>query len=59
MVFRYKSDVNGLRIGLPFFEPEKMAFANAKTAMNPSLRQKQQSYSPLQTAATSATLSCQ
>ena len=31
MVFRYKSDVNGLRIGLPFFEPEKMAFANAKT----------------------------
>jgi len=31
VVFRYKSDVNGLRIGLPFFEPEKMAFANAKT----------------------------
>jgi hypothetical protein len=23
--------VNGLRIGLPFFEPEKMAFANTKT----------------------------
>src|SRR5580700_331900 len=32
MVFRYKSDVNGLRIGLPFFEPEKMAFANTKTS---------------------------
>jgi hypothetical protein len=31
MVFRYKSDVNGLGIGLPFFEPEKMAFANTKT----------------------------
>src|ERR1700740_2118202 len=31
MVFRYKSNVNGLRIGLPFFEPEKMAFANTKT----------------------------
>ncbi len=31
MIFRYKSDVNGLRIGLPFFEPEKMAFANTKT----------------------------
>src|SRR5216684_7876330 len=31
MVFRYKSDVNGLGIGLPFLEPEKMAFANTKT----------------------------
>jgi len=32
MVFRYKSDVNGLRIGLALFEPEKMAFANTKTS---------------------------
>src|ERR1700732_4242149 len=31
MVFRYKSDVYGLRIGLPFFEPEKIVFANTKT----------------------------
>ena len=31
MVFRYKSDVNGLRIGLPFFEPEKISFAITKT----------------------------
>jgi hypothetical protein len=31
MVFRYESDVNGLRIGLPFFEPEEMVFANTKT----------------------------
>src|SRR5258707_11963190 len=31
MVFGNKSDVNGLRIGLPFFEPEKMAFADTKT----------------------------
>jgi hypothetical protein len=31
MVFRYKSDVNSLRMWLPFFEPEKMAFANTKT----------------------------
>jgi hypothetical protein len=27
MVFRDKSEVNGLKIGLPFFEPEKMSFA--------------------------------
>jgi hypothetical protein len=31
MVFRYKSDVNGLKIGLSFFEPEKMSFAITKT----------------------------
>src|ERR1700722_4978207 len=31
MVFRYKSDMNGLRIGLPFFEPEKISFAITKT----------------------------
>ena len=31
MVFRHKSDVNGLRIGLPFLEPEKMSFAITKT----------------------------
>ena len=31
MVFRYESDVNGLRIGLPFFEPEKMVVAITKT----------------------------
>src|SRR5450432_3536234 len=31
MVFRYKSDVNGLGIGLPFFEPEKISFAITKT----------------------------
>lgn len=31
MVFRYKSNVDGLRIGLPLFDPEKMAFANTKT----------------------------
>src|SRR6266852_4308005 len=31
MVFRYESHVNGLRIGLPFFEPEKMSFAITKT----------------------------
>jgi hypothetical protein len=30
MVLRYKSDVNGLRIGLPFFEPEKISFAITK-----------------------------
>src|SRR5258708_27354597 len=31
MVFCYKSNVNGLRIRLPFFEPEKISFAIAKT----------------------------
>ena len=31
MVFRYESDVNGLRIGLTLFEPEKMSFAITKT----------------------------
>src|ERR1700722_19211308 len=31
MVFRYKSYVNGLRIGLPFFEPERISFAVTKT----------------------------
>jgi hypothetical protein len=31
MVFRHKYEVNGLRIGLSFFEPEKMFFADSET----------------------------
>src|SRR3984957_4404734 len=31
MVLRYKSDVNGLGLRLPFFEPEKISFAITKT----------------------------
>ena len=31
MVFRYKSNMHRLRIGLSFFEPEKSSFAVTKT----------------------------
>ena len=31
MVFRYKSNMHRLGIGLPFFEPEKSSFAVTKT----------------------------
>ena len=31
MVFRYKSDMHGLGIGLSFFEPEKSSLAVTKT----------------------------